>query len=396
MEHPAPEDYPVNPVRHIGPFALAEFIGEGDGTKLYRAIRPHGARPPYEVCIRVANDPVDPDVGRAIRSEYETLRAMDNPRIPRAYGHYPDESALAMSYYAGATLADVIQARNDGLINLSISSAIDVVIEIAHGIRHAHSMTGPNGEKIVHGHLGPQRVRLTPNGNLVLVGFGCKPRGRHPAYTAPEVANGDPASPQSDQWTLGAIMVELILGERLYADTANVNEAVREGDVAYWIQRVSERHPELGETLRTMLAPEPQRRFKQNHELLKALLTAGRKIGGTVNRRSLASSVMSHGHRLSKVRPEKSTLNSASFSESPVPATPTTVEEYNPASLPGVEASLPTEHPWAKPKTVETPGPSSIPPAPEPAPRFLPSEIAGTVLGSLMLALGATYVFLVL
>lgn len=393
---PRPKENPVNPVRHIGPFALAEFIGEGDGTKLYRAVRPTGARPPYEVCIRVANDPVDPDAGIAIRSEYQTLRAMDNPRIPRAYGHYPDESALAMSYYAGATLADVIQARNDGLINFTISSAIDIVIEIAHGIRHAHSMAGPHGEKIVHGHLGPQRVRLTPDGNLVLVGFGCKPKGRHPAYTAPEVANGNPASPHSDQWTLGAIMVELILGERLYDGTANVNEAVREGDVAFWVQRVSEQHPELGETLRTMLAPQPQHRFNQNHELLKALLTAGRKIGGTVNRRSLASAVMSHGHRLSKVRPEKSTLDSSSFTHASVTATPATVEEYNPASLPGVGISPTPDHPWTSPKTEKSTPISSIPPAPEPAPRFLPSEVAGTVLGSLMLALGATYVFLVL
>jgi hypothetical protein len=36
------------------------------------------------------------------------------------------------------------------------------------------------------------------------------------------------------------------------------------------------------------------------------------------------------------------------------------------------------------------------PPAPEPAPRFLPSEFAGAALGSLMVALGITYVFWVL
>lgn len=381
--------------RRIGPFALAEVLGEGQGTALYRAVRPHGARPPYEVCMRVAKNPIDPDVGAAIRNEYEILRAMDNPRIPKAYGHYPDESAIAMSYYAGATLSDVIQARNDGLINVSISTAIDIVIELAHGTRHAHSITGPNGHKIVHGHLGPQRVRLTPDGSLVLVGFGCQPKGRHPAYTAPEVAAGEPATPEADQWTLGAIMVELILGERLYEGAANVNEAVLEGDVVYWVQRVSAQHPELGEALHTMLAPNPANRFSRNHELLKALLTAGRKIGGTVNRRSLASSVMAHGDRLTKVRPERNPLDLGIGMPMPTP-TPAIVEEENPASLPGLDPSWEQELPWASPAVSVDPAPAATPPAPDPAPRFLPSEIAGAVLGSLMLALGFGYVLMVL
>jgi len=345
--------------------------------------------------MRVAKNPIDPDVGAAIRNEYEILRAMDNPRIPKAYGHYPDESAIAMSYYAGATLSDVIQARNDGLINVSISTAIDIVIELAHGTRHAHSITGPNGHKIVHGHLGPQRVRLTPDGSLVLVGFGCQPKGRHPAYTAPEVAAGEPATPEADQWTLGAIMVELILGERLYEGAANVNEAVLEGDVVYWVQRVSAQHPELGEALRTMLAPNPANRFSRNHELLKALLTAGRKIGGTVNRRSLASSVMAHGDRLTKVRPERNPLDLGIGMPMPTP-TPAIVEEENPASLPGLDPSWEQELPWASPAVSVDPAPAATPPAPDPAPRFLPSEIAGAVLGSLMLALGFGYVLMVL
>ncbi len=387
----------MNHARRIGPFALAEFLGEGQGTTLHRAIRPRGARPPYEVCMRVARNPVDLESAAAIRDEYETLRAMDNPRIPKAYGHYPDESALAMSYYAGATLSDVIQARNDGLINVSISSAIDIVIEIAHGTRHAHSIVGPHGTRIVHGHLGPQRVRLTPDGSLVLVGFGCQPRGRHPAYTAPEVAAGSAATPESDQWTLGAIMVELILGERLYEGAANVEEAVLEGDVAYWVQRVSSLHPELGETLNTMLAPNPAQRFARNHELLKALLAAGRKIGGTVNRRSLATAVMAHGERLSKVRPERNPLDLNLYQPPPAsPATPAVVEEINPASLPGIDFIPEEHHPWEQATGGRESTIPSTPPAPEPAPRFLPSEVAGAVLGSLMLFLGATYVFMVL
>lgn len=385
----------VTQARKIGPFALAECLGEGAGTRLYRAIRPHGARPPYEVCLRVAINPLDSAVSRSIRTEYETLRAMDNPRIPRAYGHYPDESAIAMSYYAGASLSDVIQAQSDGLIQLNISSAIDFAIEVAHGLRHAHSMNGPDGQKIVHGHLGPQRIRITPHGEVVIVGFGCLPRGRHPAYTPPEIAEGGPATPRSDQWILGSIMVEMIVGERLYSGAANVDDAVREGDVTYWVQRVVERHPELAEPLTTMLAPAPEHRFAQNHQLLKSLLAAGRKIGGTVNRRSLAASVMAQGHHLTKVRPERDAI----LLDPPTPRSPSAPEAPpffdDVVSAPSVNVS---PAPSFGPNHTGTPVDPSMPPsppAPPPAVRYLPSEIAGTLLGGLMFALGAMYVMMV-
>jgi serine/threonine protein kinase len=404
----------VTQARRIGPFDLSDFLGEGHGTNLYRAVRPEGVRPPYEVCIRIAQNPVDAEIARAIRTEYETLRAMDNPRIPKAYGHYPDESAIAMSYYAGATLSDVLQAQSDGLIKLSISTAIDIVIEIAHGLRHAHSIVGPNGTRITHGHLGPQRVRITPNGDVVVVGFGSQTKGRHPAYTAPETADGTAISPASDQWTLGAMMVELILGERLYTGVANIDHATRDGDVGFWTSRVAEVHPELEPALRTMLATDPDARFRRGHELLKALLSAGRKIGGTVNRRNLATSVMTHGHRLSRVRPERNPLDislpmtgeaapAASAGPPPVRDLPSPSPHDFSAATPPLAASLPSE-----PRLHETDSYDSevtvdiadtlekAPPAPEPAPRYLPSEFAGAALGSLMLALGITYVFWVL
>ena len=58
---------------------------------------------------------------------------------------------------------------------------------------------------------------------------------------------------------------------------------------------------------------------------------------------------------------------------------------------------------WFGEIQVPTPAPtlnldaeSAGPPAPDPTPPFLPSEVAGMVLGSVMVMLGVTYVFWVL
>ena len=435
----------MNHVRQIGPFALAEVLGEGTGTVLYRAVRLNSSRPPQEVCLRIAKNPADAATAVAIAEEYEILRAMDNPRLPKAYGHYTTDSAVGMSYYAGASLADALQARHDGLASLDVSTAIDIIIEVAHALRHAHSIVGRTGGRIVHGHLGPQRIRLTPKGEIVVVGFGSQPKGRHPAYTSPEVARGATPTIASDQWAIGAMLIELILNERLYNESPNPEEASKHGDVTAWTRRASEAYPELEDVLLKLLAPNSKDRFTHEHNLLKALLAAGRKIGGTVNRRLLVAQVLAHSDKLSKVRPhrtpavplytEETTMEN---SHPPPKVIPVVVEEE--PSLPGLEMPIGSEteldsspmlmaisigedHQDHTDPMVEQSSHTGVsnsaggmaqvslataertpslqldptaPPAPDPTPSFLPSEIAGMILGSLFMLMGLTYVFWVL
>jgi serine/threonine protein kinase len=284
----------MSDARRIGPFAVGNVLAQGQDSTLYHAIRSGRPRTDQPVCIRVALDPLDPVSASAIRSEYEVLRAMDNPRIPKAYGHYADEAAFAMSHHPGASLSDVIWARDEGRVRIGTGTAIDLVIEVAHALRHANSILNLAGGRIVHGHLSPDRVRLTPDGNVVVIGFGTSPHGLDPAYMAPEIARGEPPCPASDQWALGAMLIELILGERLYTGIGDENAAAQDGDIQHWRMAATHAHPALEEVLSTTLALNPDHRFSKGHELLKALLAAGRRVGGTVSRRSLTTSVLNH------------------------------------------------------------------------------------------------------
>ena len=145
--------------RKVGPFALAEVIGEGQSTGLYRAVRMDGTRSPRQVAIRAAIDPTDSTSADRVHREHEVLRVLDDPRIPRVYGHYPDVAAMAMSFIDGITLADIIYAASRDWVALEPPTALDIAIEVAHALRHAHSMRFGAGSRIIHGHLGPQRRR---------------------------------------------------------------------------------------------------------------------------------------------------------------------------------------------------------------------------------------------
>ncbi len=293
------------PKRRVGPFVLTEQIGGGRGTALFRAIREDSGRAPRQVAIRAANNPDDTQAADRIVREYEVLRVLDSPRIPRVYGFYEEEAALALTYCEGVNLSDVLVAHQRDWVQLDPATALDMAIETAHALRHAQSIRFGGGSRIVHGHLGPQRIRLCMDGRIVVVGFGASAQGQNPAYTAPEVANGAMPTRLSDQWSLGATIVEMLTGERLYTGTTDPKQAARLGDVSASIRKLERLHPEVAATVRTMLATDPKSRFRKQAEMLKALLGSARRIGGTVHRRHLVANVLLHGDQLMAMRPSQ-------------------------------------------------------------------------------------------
>ena len=198
----------------VGPFQLESLLGEGEGVSLYRAVRPEGSREPRVVAIRMANDPSDTAAAALIRNEYEVLNHLNDSRIPRTHGFYASQPAVSISHYEGMSLAQVVHLWKEDALHVDVSTSIDILLEIAQALRSAHS-TRREGVAITHGHLGSQNVLLTASGRIIVQGFGSSPRGTFAAFTPPEQAAGAFIDFRSDQWTLGAIGVELLLGERL-------------------------------------------------------------------------------------------------------------------------------------------------------------------------------------
>ena len=354
----------MSTVRTVGPFALAEVIGEGKRTGLYRAVRVDGARSPRQVAIRAALDPTDPTAADRIHREYEILRVLDDPRIPQAYGHYPEAAALAMGFVDGITLADIIIAASRDWVTLEPATALDIAIEVAHALRHAHAVRFGTGSRIVHGHLGPQRIRLEPTGAVVLVGVGAASRGRHPAYCAPEVASGGLPTRASDQWSLGATLTEMLLGERLYSGRQAPEDAAKSGEVRLWLDRLDRRHPEVSPAVRKMLAKHPDDRFQSEPEMLKALLSASRRMGGTVHRRHLVAQVLIHADKLDAMRPDRPPVTPLPLPQTLGPRAPEVMEGHAPH--PEHEVWSMTDDTRDAPPPVESEPEADGPPAPTP------------------------------
>ncbi|WP_158881107.1 serine/threonine-protein kinase [Amycolatopsis anabasis] len=80
------------------------------------------------------------------------------------------------------------------------------------GIQLASALSAAHGAGIVHRSLNPGNVLLADDGGVKVTDFGITGGGSDPAYTAPELARGEPATPAADAFSLGATLYLAVEG----------------------------------------------------------------------------------------------------------------------------------------------------------------------------------------
>ncbi|MYS79199.1 serine/threonine-protein kinase [Embleya scabrispora] len=155
------------------------------------------------------------------------------------------------------------------------TAQVDSVVET--GARLADALAHVHEARILHRDIKPANIMICPDGRVVLMDFGIArddasltrtvtAPGRAfgtPAYMAPEQLQGHPATPSSDVYSLGLVLVEKLTGHRLPAEqlTAQV-QAVVPGHLLPLLTRMTSPRPdqrptaaECAELLRTPVEP---------------------------------------------------------------------------------------------------------------------------------------------
>ena len=207
-------------------YQIQEQLGEGGMATVYKA---YDTRLDRNVAIKVIRtDQFAPsmldEMLKRFEREAKALARLSHPSIVHIhdYGEYEGAPFLVMEYVPSGTLAK----RPDKPVPWR--EAVQIILPVARALAYAHA------QHVIHRDIKPGNVLLTENNEPMLSDFGiAKIVGVNdgatitgagttigtPEYMAPEQWMGE-SSPQSDIYSLGVVLYELVTGKKPYtADT---------------------------------------------------------------------------------------------------------------------------------------------------------------------------------
>lgn len=182
---------------------------------------------------------------------------------------------MAMDYLPGQDLRALLaRLRHDGS-RLPPALSAHLVAEAARALDHAHRATGRDGQplRVVHRDLSPANVQLGYDGRVAVLDFGIAQaafrahredavlRGKF-GYLSPEQVCGQPVDRRADVFSLGAVLHELLTGQRLFHGPSDlaVLERVRRAEVRPPSERNPAVPPALDEVVLRALSRQPEGR----------------------------------------------------------------------------------------------------------------------------------------
>jgi serine/threonine-protein kinase len=202
-----------------GRYRLESRIGSGGMSTVYRA---HDETLDRFVAIKLMNREVasDSDQLERFRREARAVARLSHPNIVHVIDAGEDEGRpyIVFEYIDGETLKEQIRR----LGRLDIPDAVAYCVEIARALGAAHS------NNVVHRDVKPQNVLIDNEGTAKVTDFGIARTLEEKGLTAdgrvlgttdyvsPEQALGKDVTGQSDLYSLGVVLYEMLTGELPY------------------------------------------------------------------------------------------------------------------------------------------------------------------------------------
>jgi eukaryotic-like serine/threonine-protein kinase len=257
-------------------FRLEEKVGSGGMSSVYRAFDPTLER---QVAIKLMHRDIssDPDQLERFRREARAVAQLNHPHVVTVIDAGEDEGApyIVFEYVEGETLKERIRR----LGRLPVSEAVAYAIEIGRALDCAHA------HKLVHRDVKPQNVLIDPDGRAKVTDFGIArsmeaqgltATGRvlgTTDYVSPEQALGHEVTEQSDIYSLGIVLYEMLTGEAPFK--ADTQVAVAMKHVREALPDVQRRRPEVSAALAAVVeratAKETQNRYATVAEMVHDL-----------------------------------------------------------------------------------------------------------------------------
>ncbi|MES2361237.1 MAG: protein kinase [Pseudomonadota bacterium] len=211
---------PASATVRLKGYRITEKIGSGGMTEVYLAERESDGLPIVLKILDSRGKDASQHLVRFIQ-EYALLSEIKHPHVIRIYDQgFTDEHAyIAMEYFERGDLRRLFGPE------MTQQRALTVIREIAQALQAIHA------SGIVHRDIKPENIMLRVDGSTALADFGIAKsmlkseslgltQTRHgdvvgtPYYLSPEQAGGKVTTTQSDLYSLGVMMFEMLAGQR--------------------------------------------------------------------------------------------------------------------------------------------------------------------------------------
>jgi predicted Ser/Thr protein kinase len=248
-------------------YELEEVVGTGGMSSVYRA---HDRLLERDVALKVLHDQFGEDGEHVERFRHEAraVAGLSHPNIVTVIdrGEQDGRQFIVFEYVAGENLKDLIEREAP----VPEHEAVALGLQIARALAFAHE------HGLVHRDVKPQNVLLTQEGEPKVTDFGiARSLDVHEGitqtgtvlgtsdYIAPEQARGSRASVQTDIYSLGVVLYELLTGELPFRGENFVAVAMRHINDPVPSVRASrpDVSPRLDAAIQKAMAKEPRQRF---------------------------------------------------------------------------------------------------------------------------------------
>jgi serine/threonine protein kinase/uncharacterized protein YjdB len=259
----------------LGEFEIGRELGRGGMAAVFLA---HEISLDRKVAIKVMSPGLFLGEGMVERFKHEaiTIAQLHHPNIVSVYSVRQAEGLhfFVMRYVQGRSLEHVVQRA--GRLPLPVVQSI--LHQVGSALTYAHR------SRVIHRDVKPGNILIDQEGNAVVTDFGIAKAAERPsrtltgalvgtpAYMSPEQCSGGEVSAASDQYSLGAVLYELLTGVPLFAgSTLTVMQAHVEREPPGIRERCDECPPEIEAAILRMLDKDPAARWPRLADAMAAI-----------------------------------------------------------------------------------------------------------------------------
>ncbi|MQB72194.1 Stk1 family PASTA domain-containing Ser/Thr kinase [Lactobacillus reuteri] len=269
----------MNPGYEIGHrYRIIRSLGEGGMANVYLA---HDMVLDRDVSVKLLRLDLrdDPSTKRRFHREAMAATQLNDPHIVGIYDVGEDHGLqyMVMQYVKGTDLKAYIKKHYP----IPLPQVIDIMEQVLSAVATAHA------HGIIHRDLKPQNILIDENKNVKITDFGIAVAVSQDSltqtntlmgsvhYLSPEQARGSIATKQSDIYSLGIILFELLIGKVPFEGETAVSIALKH--FREEIPSVREQNKEIPQALENVIikatAKEPAERYSSVDEMAADLKT---------------------------------------------------------------------------------------------------------------------------